>query len=273
MVKKHFIIILHVILVLSIFSCSKTNRNKRVDRIISLSPSLTQIAFALGLGKNIVAVTRYDKKPDRVKTLPKVGGFLDIDMERLLSFNPSLVLLTEMHSPIKNQLKRVGVNSLELRTRSIKEVLNSITLLGNYGNHKKQAKEVVEKLKRSLVKKECENNPRVLVTLGRSRGSLRNLVGASKGTYLDEMVILAGGKNVLQSAAASYPRLSVEELVGLNPDVVLDIAENGFSRKPWKKVPFKKKPKIIILTDPQISSPGVHMDKILNIIHNSICKK
>ena len=260
-------------LLLFISSCKKIENNKNCSRIISLSPSLTQMSFKLGIGKNIIAVTKYDYRPEEVKKLTKIGGFLDIDIEKLVSLHPDLVLLTELHSSLRNQLKKLNISYLVLKSRSISEVYSSIDKLGEYCKKSEKARQLTKELKSKLRPRSCKITPKVLVALGRTLGSLKNLVVAGNGTYFDELIILSGGENAIKTGNASYPRVGVEELVALSPDIIIDIVENKTESNPWSIVPFKKSPRIVKVSNPQISSPGVHMGEILDVFYKIICNK
>ncbi|MDA3863945.1 MAG: helical backbone metal receptor [Deltaproteobacteria bacterium] len=250
-----------------------SSHNHGQQRIISLSPSLTQMVFKLDSGKKLVGVTRYDYFPSEVKKIPKVGGFLDVDPERLLSFKPDLVLLTEMHLDLKRKLDKYNIESLVLKTRSIEEVYKSLKQLGKKLNKSTLAKKLIVSLKKNLKPKSCKSKPRVLITLGHADNSLKNIVAAGPGTYLDQLLKLAGGKNAVNKGPASYPNLGLESIVQLSPDIILDIVKTGNEKKDvWTKVPFKNEPKIFPLSSPHISSPGVKMPEVLNLFHNKICK-
>ncbi|MGM0597264.1 MAG: ABC transporter substrate-binding protein [Myxococcota bacterium] len=262
-------------LLFSISGCKKNNSSHNQDhqRIISLSPSLTQMVFKLESGKKLIGVTRYDYFPPEVKNIPKVGGFLDVDPERLLSFKPDLVLLTEMHLDLKKKLDKYNIESLVLKTRSIEEVYTSLKQLGNKLNKDALAKKSIQSLKSKLKPKFCKYKPKVLITLGHADNSLKNVVAAGPGTYLDQLLKLAGGKNAINKGPASYPNLGLESIVQLSPDIILDIVKPGNKKnKVWNRVPFKNQPKIFLLSSPHISSPGVKMPEVLNLFHNKICK-
>ncbi len=261
-------------LVLLMSACGGGQARKgEVRRVVSLSPSLTQMVFALGAGGRVRAVTKYDYRPPSVRNLPKVGGFLDIDLERLLAFRPDLVLLSEMHGQVAAGLRGARVEYLELRTRSIAEVLSAITVLSGRLGLGERGRELRRRLRNELHPMSCAVKPRVLITLGRDHGSLKNLVAAGRGTYLDELLVLAGGVNAIERGPASYPRLSREELVGLGPTVVVDLVQKGQTSAPWGGVPFRVPVRIEVLDDPTASSPGVHMGETLRRLHGLICPK
>ncbi len=266
----HWLLLLWLLFV----GCKSPSTKGEVHRIVTLSPSLTQMVFALGRGADVVAVTRYDYRPKAVLTLPKVGGFLDVDLERLLSFRPDLVLLTELHRPLARSLKVAGVRYLELRTRSIGEVFSSLERLGRALKLEGRARALATKLREALRPKRCKGRgrPRVLVTLGRGKGSLKNLVGAGRGTYLHELLELAGGQNVLTNKRASYPRVSEEELIGCNADTIIDLVQEGYDVRPWRALALPKKTVVVLLKEKILSSPGVHMGEALELLHRAICK-
>ncbi|MBU1219664.1 ABC transporter substrate-binding protein [Myxococcota bacterium] len=239
--------------------------------IVSFSPSLTQMVYALGKGKQINCVTKYDEWPPEVRKLPKVGGFLDISMENILRCNPSVVLLTEMHGELAEKLKSMSIPHLELRTRNISEVLSSIRKLSVHLGAEVRGRELVADLEKQLKPKKCKSKKRFLITLGRSAPSLKNLVGAGAGTYLDELGKLAGGENVLESRMFAYPSIGMESLVQLNPDVIIDIVVSDGSSKDWDMVPFRKKPQIEIVVENHVYTPGIRMGKTLETFHKILC--
>ncbi|PKN45512.1 MAG: hypothetical protein CVU59_08850 [Deltaproteobacteria bacterium HGW-Deltaproteobacteria-17] len=253
-------------------ACARRPGASEARRIVSLSPSLTKMAFALGLGDRIVGVTQYDLEPEAVRKLPRVGGFLDIDVEAVARLAPHLVLLSEMHAEARGRLESLGIPALELRTRSIAEVRASITTLGGRTGRVAEAAALVEKLDRELVPQPCPARPRVLVTLGRTTGTLAHLVAAGPGTYLDELVTLCGGQNALPSGPAAYPAMGMERLVQIAPDVILDLAPDG-RPGPWHQVPFVKAPRIATVADTGFSTPGVDLGKVKLEMCKLICMK
>jgi iron complex transport system substrate-binding protein len=253
-------------------ACARKPGESEPRRIVSLSPSLTKMAFALGLGDRIVGVTQYDLEPESVRRLPRVGGFLDIDIETVAKLAPHLVLLSEMHSEARRKLESLGIPALELRTRSISEVRGAILALGRRTGRVTEASALVEKLERELAPQPCPARPRVLVTLGRTTGTLAHLVAAGPGTYLDELVTLCGGTNALPSGPAAYPAMGMERLVQVAPDVIIDLAPDG-KPGPWHQVPFVKAPRIATVADSGFSTPGVDLGTVKIGMCKLICIK
>ncbi len=242
-------------------------------RIVSLSPSLTRMAFALGLGDRVVGVTSFDDRPEAVRRLPKVGGFLDVDLERVAALSPDLVLLSELHAEAAGKLAQLGIPSLELRTRSVAEVKASIRALGRRAGRDAEADRLVRALEAELTPQACPGTarPRVLVTLGHDSGALAHLVAAGHGTYLDELVQLCGGDNALSAGPAAYPAMGMEELVHAAPDVIVDLAPDG-RPAPWGQVPFRRTPRVVTVSDPGFSTPGVDLGAVKRDLCEMICK-
>lgn len=241
-------------------------------RIVSLSPSLTQMAFALGVGDRVVGVTQFDDRPEAVRRLPKVGGFLDVDLERVAALGPDLVLLSELHAEAAGKLRSLGIRSLELRTRSVAEVKASILALGRHAGRDAEAAALVRRLEAELTPQTCPGNtrPRVLVTLGRSSGRLAHLVAAGPGTYLDELVRLCGGVSALPAGPAAYPAMGMEDLVHAAPDVIVDLAPDGRTA-PWGEVPFVKRPRVVTVRDTGFSTPGVELGTVKRELCKMVC--
>lgn len=256
---------------LLVSGCRRTPSGGPVNRIVSLSPSLTQMAFALGIGHRIVGVTKYDEKPDSVRHLPRVGGFLDVDVEAVAQLNPDLVLVSELHARLAGQLRSLGIETLELRTRSISEVFESIQKLGKRTGTTAQAGILLQQLQKELAPVSCVSGTRrVLVTLGRSPDSLTHLVAAGPGTYLDELVRLCGARNVLSDGPAAYPAMSMERLVESAPDVIVDLSPDG-RPAPWNTVPFARMPRIHTISDPGFSTPGVELGRVKRELCQKLC--
>ena len=110
--------------------------NQIPQRIISLAPSNTEILFALGLDDRVVGVTEYCSYPEAATGKPKVGGFSTVDIEKVVSLEPDLVLATRIHGKtVIPALEELGLTVVALTPSSLDDVLNSITLVGRLTGH------------------------------------------------------------------------------------------------------------------------------------------
>lgn len=190
-------------------------------RIVSLVPSATGILLALGLEERLVARTEYDRDR-RVAHLPSVGEGLGPSMERVLALEPDLVIrfAGESDRATPRHLDRAGVPHLAVRPEMIGDIRRTIRLLGAAAGREGPADELVRAMDAELdrVARSVEGlpAPRVAFVLG---GDPPWVVGP--GTFLHELLEVAGGRNVFGDLARTYGAVSVEELVRRDVDVVL----------------------------------------------------
>ncbi|MBL3592922.1 MAG: ABC transporter substrate-binding protein [Synergistaceae bacterium] len=104
------------------------------ERIVSLAPAVTEALFALGEGASVVGVTDFDVSPEEVLALPRVGGYLDPSLERILSLRPTLVVGTEtFHGPLLERLATLVPRTLSLSLhRRLDDVEKALLALGGY---------------------------------------------------------------------------------------------------------------------------------------------
>ena len=196
-------------------------------RIISLSPNLTEILFAIGCDSRVVGVTRFCDYPREVEALPDVGGIVDPSLEALLALDPDLVLATRgnplelMESLIK---LHIPVYALET-TGDLAQILNVIREIGAVTGHLPEAEALARSLeeKRSAVVGETsriEIDLRPRVYYGELEGALWT---AGPGSFIHNLIEDAGGRNVAGRAPAPWCALSLEAIVGEDPQVYLGV--------------------------------------------------
>lgn len=195
--------------------------DKQPKRIVSLVPSNTEIAFALGLGKEVVAVTTNDDYPEQVKKLPKVGDMV-INVEKVVAQKPDLVLASSMNGKETiDKLKQAGLTVLVLDANNIKQVYESIKLVGQATSHMQEADKLVAQMeheKQEVVQKvgQIPDAQKKKVWLEISP----DLYTAGNGTFLNELITMAGGKNIAADQQG-WPQFSAEKVVQANPDVII----------------------------------------------------
>src|SRR5438105_8677205 len=100
------------------------------QRIVSLIPSVTEMLFAIGEGRRVVGVSSYDEYPPEVKRLPRVGGLLDPNVERLLSLKPDLVILYQTQNELKQRLDRAGIPYYSYEHRALADITVTLRAIG-----------------------------------------------------------------------------------------------------------------------------------------------
>ena len=201
-------------------------------RIVSTSPSITETLFALGLGDHVVGVSNYCRFPAEVAKLPKVGSFLKPDPELIARLKPDLVFVYAGPNSTGTQLATLDIRTADVETGSLPQVFSTIRGIGAAANVPGRAEQLVARINARLdrVKAAGAGRPprKVLIIVGRRTGTLTDIVAVGRGSYLSDIATIAGGVNVLD-AATKYPRISMESVIRLAPDVLIDVGEMGES--------------------------------------------
>jgi iron complex transport system substrate-binding protein len=233
-------------------------------RVVSLAPSLTEIVFLLGREKTLVGVTRYCNHPPEASRLPKIGGVADPDVERIVAASPDLVLCTTDGNPREKVkvLEELGIPCFAVAPQNLREIYASIERIGTLLDVPERAAREVNALRvraANAARKKSGPAPAVLFAVSTSP-----IIAAGRDTFMDELLLLSGGKNVAASFSGRYPRLSVEDLVVLRPDVIFVAAMEGVGRFPaeiarWKEVPAFREKAVYSLDGDVVTRPGPRM--------------
>jgi iron complex transport system substrate-binding protein len=199
-------------------------------RIVSTSPSVTETLFALGLGDRVVAVSQHCHYPPEVTKLPKIGSFARPNVEAIVGLRPDLVVLqANVPESVAGQLARMKVPVVQVEHGDLEKMFAGIrALAGRCGVSDRGAKLESEIRGRLAgIRARTASLPRrsLVFIVGRTPGSLADLIAVGKGSYLNELITIAGGVNALAGYALPYPKLSLESMLGLNPDVLVDMGD------------------------------------------------
>ncbi len=196
-------------------------------RIVSLLPSLTQIVVELGAADRLVACT---EACDPGRELPRVSWREAAAVEPILRLRPDLVLRQEVRAErdaLRRVLGKVGVRLLVVPSETVADVRSAMLEVGRALALESRAVALVERFELELAeaRRPAAGKRRlsVLLVFGRDAGAVANVSAAGPGTFLDEMLGLAGGRNVLDDMTIPYPSLTLEEIVRRSPAVIIDI--------------------------------------------------
>lgn len=221
---------------LLVFLASATGRSQPQEipaRIVSTSPSITETLFAVGLGDRVVGVSTYCRYPPAVAALPKVGTFLKPDAETIARLKPDLVFVHKGPNNVLAQLGTLGIKTAVVDRGSLPSVFATIRQISTAANVADRGERLVSDLNADLDRVKASvagRTPRkVLIIVGRRTGTLTDIIAVGPGSYLDGIATIAGGSNVLASTTLEYPRISMETVISLAPDVIVDVGEMGES--------------------------------------------
>ena len=200
-------------------------------RIVSTLPSITETLFALGLGDRVVAVSQHCRYPPQVMALPRVGTFVKPDIERIITLKADLVVISDRAvGNFAERLAAVKIPFVAVPSRTLSDVTLAVRQIGAAAGIESHAQEVADAIERRLgdIRRRSAANPRpkVLLILGRNPQALTGMVAAGKDSYLNELITIAGGTNVLdEQGVAPYPHVSLENVLHLKPDVIVDVID------------------------------------------------
>jgi iron complex transport system substrate-binding protein len=202
-------------------------------RIVSTSPSITETLFALGLGTRVVGVSTYCRFPAAVTMLPKVGTFLRPQPETIARLDPDLVFVHAGPHATAAQLAVLGIRTAVVDRGALASTLETIRQISAAAGVVATGRELIARIDRDLGRVRSAvagRAPRkVLIVVGRRTGTLTDIVAAGPGSYLHDIIGVAGGTNVMASTTLDYPRISMETVISLAPDVIIDVGEMGES--------------------------------------------
>jgi iron complex transport system substrate-binding protein len=203
--------------------------NAQPRRIISTAPSITETLFALGLGDRVVGVTNYCHYPAATAKIPKIGTYMQPNIEVILSLRPDLVIMqkTAIHS--KARFEPYHLNVLEVSQNNIAEIQEAITKIGSATGVPDRAVALNRQMSEQItgVHRKVSGKPAVPVVfvVGRSPNSLDGMVAVGSHNYLSEVMELAGGRNIFSDSVPSYAKISAEEILARDPRVILDMGD------------------------------------------------
>ncbi len=232
-------------------------------RIVSLSPATTEILFALGAGPRVVGRTHWDTSPDSARLVPDLGDGIRPNVERVLAAHADLVVLyaSSENRDAAQALRAAGIPVVALRIDRIADFGRATLLLGRLVGAESRAGLLVDSVTRTLdrVREATRGLPRPSVFLPAYDHPLM-AIGA--GSFLSELVGIAGGRNVFGDLSAPSPQISFEELLRRNPDVVLAAPATAMAiarESRWDALPAVRDGHLLVRDTMITARPGVRL--------------
>ena len=193
-------------------------------RIVSLSPAVTEILFALGMEEHIVGVTSVCDYPAEAKEIECIGGFGNPNIEKLFDLKPGLVIATSFENKTTREiLQKGGVDVMDLKIRDFDELFAAVSKIGKMTGQGQRAEKLIADMQAELKAVENKyggqadkNKPKIFVELWNSP-----LTTAGGQSFIDEVITRAGGINVAGGVDGSYPIINPEKVIEWDPDVIV----------------------------------------------------
>lgn len=246
-------------------------------RVIALLPNFTEIVIALGAGECLVGYSNLADTQGLPARAVNVGGALDPDTERIVALKPDLIFLQDTQRELQKRLSSLGLRAIALPSFTCADVYHSIKTIAGLLDRQPEGKKLIKKIKGELsdVSRRVSTQPPVsaMLVIGHADGALREIYLAGRGTFLDELLVYAGGTNVMTENNIPYPKIGTEDVMLLNPEVIFVLDPNKDDspaalireRRLWAQLPYLqavKKKRIYLLPQEHLLIPGPRMAQI-----------
>lgn len=240
-------------------------------RIVSLSPSVTEVVFELGLGDRLVGVTRYCRYPPEAAKIPTVGGFYDVSLEHIIGVRPTYIFGLRENAAILSSAGRFDISTQEVDHTTTDGIKESLLTIARVCGIQKVGESRVAELEREEheLRVRMEGAPvyKTLVVVGRTHegSTVSSLYVSGKDGFYSGVLGILGLQNVNQDATISIPTLSPEGLLTLAPDVIVEIVAPDDSKRSddtarlwqrYEKIPAVRYGRVFTLTNDYASIPG-----------------
>lgn len=241
-------------------------------RVVSLTPSATEIIAALGGTSLLVGVDEYSTYPPEAAALPKVGSFMFPNIETIVSLRPTLVVVDDIHGKAAGALGDAGIATVACAMHALPDVKSALEIVGARIGKATEAKRVIGEIDAALdaaAAKRPAKRMKVLAIIDREAGGLGGLVAAGPGSWIDELLAVVGAENILAASGVRYPKISREEILRGAPDVILDLSYAArASTKEWNEIhsPAVKSGRVVALGEPYLVAPSPRVKEALEVL-------
>jgi iron complex transport system substrate-binding protein len=276
------------------------------ERIVSLSPSNTEILFAIGAGDKVVAVTDHCNYPPELEAkiekreITRVGGYWNPSIDSILELRPDLILVSTAQCKVKTnrcktecnrrceltlkmaeKFRSLGLNVLTLAPHSLDDVLTDILLVGKVTDNYTIAKEIVENLRQRIQKvvtksKDVSFKPRIYFEVWNDP-----YISVNSKTWIGNLMDLAGGINIFGETVSEWPQVLPEDIIQKNPDIMVfpvipgvprfwDSFEAVKKRRGWEKIKAVRDDRLYEIPRDCISRPGPRLVEALELLEEII---
>ncbi len=216
-------------------------------RIITLTPAVNEIVFALGKGSDVVGTCEYCTFPKEAATLPKVGGFFSVSLEKIVALKPDLVIMGESNIPLKPKLQKLGIASLDIPTTSLQDLKTGIDTIAHTLHVPQQSQQINQSIHEALLATQhILNRQKILIVFGAPEDLRQQIFIAGRHLYLSDIISQSGNLNAFTDDTTRQPVLSYEGLIATASDIVIILAPYAAKEhrskqsiiSPWLKLPI-----------------------------------
>jgi iron complex transport system substrate-binding protein len=234
-------------------------------RLIALAPNLTETLYALGLGERVVGVTNHCNFPPEASLKPKVGTYIHLNVEQIISLSPDLVIGTMDGNEryILDLLEQARTKVFFVNPRDVRQAIEAISTIGLVCGVPETARQITDQLtlRVNRVVDATREREKPLVFL---QIHIQPIMSVNRNTVHHDLIRLAGGRNMTADEPVTYPRISLEEVIRRKPDVILvssmeregrfEQARQDWLR--WTSIPAVQKGRVHLIDSDVIDRPS-----------------
>jgi iron complex transport system substrate-binding protein len=215
-----------VILVSGMCACAVSSAAD-VERIVSLAPNLTELAFAAGAGSRVVGTVEFSDYPEAARTIARVGDAFRVDFERVVALRPDAVLTWEPGTPpgVVQRLAELHLNVVTIATYNVADVARGLRSIGALAGTQDAAEKVAVSYEREIEQLRADFSRKAPVTVFLQIND-RPLYTVNGRQIMSEVLALCGGRNVFAELNELAPQISVEAVIARNPQVILSTGDS-----------------------------------------------
>ncbi len=243
-------------------------------KVASLVPAATDLLIGMGATDHLVAVSNWDTDRPEIKQLPRVGDYQTTDWERLAELRPDVMLvfmsIDRMPPGMKQRADELGIRLVNVQTEKLADIFSAIDRLGGIVNEQDKAAELSNKIHAQLdaVAKRVAGQEAVPTMLARDEQGYALIAG---DTFADELLTIAGGKNVAEDFKTRYPNVDRERVIELAPKAIIQLMPGASpqvieqANANWASLPdlpAVKDKRVYILSDWYALQPGSHVGDV-----------
>ena len=245
------------------------------QRIVSLAPSITETLYYLGIGDRVVGVTQFSYYPPEATLKPKVGSYVDVNVEKILTLSPDLVIGTMDGNEAEKVflMEEAGIAVFIVNPRNVRQAVETVATVGHVcGASEKGAALSLQLSKRvdDIIAK-TKGRKKTLVFL---QINLKPIMTVNRNTYLNDLIQMAGGENIAKDEPITYPRISLEEVIRKKPeDIIISSMDRGGqfqeAKREWQRwttIPAVKNKRVHLIDSDLVDRPSPRIVEGLEMI-------
>jgi len=212
-------------------SSTEVTSSSGPQRVICMSPAVTEIVFALGQGDRVVGVSQSSEYPPEAREKQDCGGFINPNAEMLVSLRPDLIITQGAAADLTDFARAHDIEILSLGLTDLDSIVSSIEEAGKALDCGPEAERLCAAMRLELARVSARvagmRKPRVLLVIGPVSDSLKNLLTVGSGNFLNDVLEVSGGQNIFSDLSYDYPMVSMESLMERAPEVIVELRGEG----------------------------------------------